>query len=467
MKNYKQQLLHSLQKLNEQQTLQVGFSECEKLFKECDQYQMIISTLMEQVNTKQLKEQIKLFGLLAQIINKQLHGFINQISLFFIKRLREFDQQPIIQAIAESFGKIAQYSITNEQSLQQLLKPLMQHLSQFPQHALCITRIVQYIPVDLLECHSTYILQKLTSMLTQGNGKVEVLEGMAAIILSVEEQAEQLLKHIQRVFADVVIPVLPGLLQHVNWQVKKMSLDVLYSLTVLAPQKIAQAPKLREIVCNLKSDKIKKIREAAQVQYSLLNELVQEPAQTPQAQAPLKRSYSQQKQSLKLKKIISTEDKLDMAITALDQLTQLILNKGLLNMKELDPILGIINEIKDDQCDNIKTMNRSPVHSSCEFRLEKQQSLIFPEETYTNRLKQSEVCYNTLLLVKRQLKYQENSKRNKVFDRLFPKIIINDIINYVLIVNNLKFIFFQIMQFILIFSNYEFFDNKLKLYQKE
>ncbi|CAK89262.1 unnamed protein product (macronuclear) [Paramecium tetraurelia] len=260
MKNYKQQLQYLLQK-------PIASPQFRQIFLECDQYQMIVQVLIEAKSDKisVVKEQLKLFGLLAECANENLSPQLQMIFTHLLKRIKDFESMSCVcTQVPEIIGKIVKHCCFDGDVLNSILKPLMNHLNQNAQHALCLTRVVQFLSYEILEQNALFLFRKFISLLNQQHGKVEILEGMAAIILSVEEQSD--------IFADEIIPHLQQLLSNQQWQVKKMALDILYSLVVFQKDKIQDHSYFKELMYELKSNKIKQVRDSANLILDVLQQ---------------------------------------------------------------------------------------------------------------------------------------------------------------------------------------------------
>ncbi|CAD8113531.1 unnamed protein product [Paramecium primaurelia] len=404
MKNYKQQLQYLLQK-------PIASPQFRQIFLECDQYQMIVQVLIEAKSDKisVVKEQLKLFGLLAECANENLSPLLPMIFTHLLKRIKDFESMSCVcTQVAEIIGKIVKLCCFDGDVLSSILKPLMNHLNQNAQHALCLTRVVQFLSFEILEQNALFLFRKFISLLNQQNGKVEILEGMAAIILSVEEQSD--------IFADEIIPHLQQLLQNQQWQVKKMALDILYSLVVLQKEKIQEHSYFKEIMYELKSNKIKQIRDSANLILDVLQQNNQQQQQQQcssqsqidqqvtsverqtnyvcqiksQSQPQLfinttnKQSYSNnaipqlpqtpsQQQINRLSQTPAqnnknnTDEKLQLAIDAIQLLSGILKTKGICDSTEIQQIDSILNRLNERDSYRQPTMKFSQFNDTETF----------------------------------------------------------------------------------------------------
>ncbi|CAD8193131.1 unnamed protein product [Paramecium octaurelia] len=386
MKNYKQQLQYLLQK-------PIASPQFRQIFLECDQYQMIVQVLIEAKSDKisVVKEQLKLFGLLAECANENLSPQLPMIFTHLLKRIKDFESMSCVcTQVAEIVGKIVKHCCFDGDVLNSILKPLMNHLNQNAQHALCLTRVVQFLSYEILEQNALFLFRKFISLLNQQNGKVEILEGMAAIILSVEEQSD--------IFADEIIPHLQFLLSNQQWQVKKMALDILYSLVVLQKEKMQDHSYFKELMYELKSNKIKQVRDSASLILDVLqqnnqiqsNNSQQQSSQTqldkqvtsverqtnyggqiksqsqpqllinttnkqshsnnalpPQPQTPSQQQMNRLSQTPAQTSKANTDEKLQLAVEAIQLLSGILKSKGICDSAETQQIDSILNRLNE------------------------------------------------------------------------------------------------------------------------
>ncbi|CAD8211382.1 unnamed protein product [Paramecium octaurelia] len=407
MKNYKQQLQYLLQK-------PIASPQFRQIFLECDQYQMIVQVLIEAKSDKisVVKEQLKLFGLLAECANENLSPQLPMIFTHLLKRIKDFESMSCVcTQVAEIIGKIVKLCCFDGDVLNSILKPLMNHLNQNAQHALCLTRVVQFLSFEILEQNALFLFRKFISLLNQQNGKVEILEGMAAIILSVEEQSD--------IFADEIIPHLQQLLSNQQWQVKKMALDILYSLVVLQKEKIQEHSYFKELMYELKSNKIKQVRDSANLILDVLQQNSSQSQQQsqpqlnnqqqldkqvtsverqpnygsqlksssqpqlfinttnkqshsntaipPQPQTPSQQQINRLSQTPAQTYKMSTDEKLQLAIEAIQLLSGILKSKGICDSAETQQIDSILNKLNERDSYKQPTMKFSQFNDTETF----------------------------------------------------------------------------------------------------
>ncbi|CAD8127549.1 unnamed protein product [Paramecium sonneborni] len=238
MKNYKQQLQFLLQK-------SIASPQFRQLFLEYDQYQMIVQVLIDAKSDKisLIKQQLRLFGLLAE---RAYENFSSQLPIIFnhlLKRIQDFESMNCVYTqVAEIIGKIVKHRCYNQDIyIKQHFQTINESFKSKPIPFIMFNQSCLIFIITNLRIKCIVSIQKIHLI-------VNLIKWKTAIILSVEEQSD--------IFADEIIPHLQLLLQNQLWQVKKMALNILYSLVVLQKDKILEHYFFKDLMYELKSNKV-------------------------------------------------------------------------------------------------------------------------------------------------------------------------------------------------------------------
>ena len=98
-----------------------------------------------------------------------------------------------------------------------------------------------------------------------------------------------------------------------------MALDVLYTMAVLSPLNIQHERRVHEAVLQLRQDRVRKVREAANLVAGILRDLGEPEPEIPNT------SF--------------LEHRVDVTVSILEQLLELLKSKGLLDHGEVKPLL--------------------------------------------------------------------------------------------------------------------------------
>ncbi|KAL4505939.1 hypothetical protein ABPG72_013700 [Tetrahymena utriculariae] len=281
---YRQAILQSLSKLNDQHTVKTGLEELKDILTNyaTDNDRILIAILaIQESNTGGQKmstkrEFIKLIGLLAQIFEEKILDYLPRILAILNKKIKECDSS-LQGVVSEAFGQLIEYSLRKVDPqiglryLQQTVKLIQQNFSHNSATiqqvaAMSLQKIIQSAPplcmIDMKEEIIGVILDQL-----RANKQINsnLLDSLLALIMGIEDQF--------RPFVPATIPVLIEHANHSVWNVRKIAVDVIYTLCVFMCDSLE--PFIEQIVeslSNSRFDKIKHVRDSATVALNTIKE---------------------------------------------------------------------------------------------------------------------------------------------------------------------------------------------------
>ncbi|EAR95216.2 hypothetical protein TTHERM_00378800 (macronuclear) [Tetrahymena thermophila SB210] len=281
---YRQAILQSLSKLNDQHTVKTGLEELKDILTNyaTDNDRILIAILaIQESNTGGQKmstkrEFIKLIGLLAQIFEEKILDYLPRILAILNKKIKECDSS-LQGVVSETFGQLIEYSLRKVDPqvglryLQQTVKVIQQNFSHNSATiqqvaAMSLQKIIQSAPplcmIDMKEEIIGVILDQLR---TNKQVNSNLLDSLLALIMGIEDQF--------RPFVPATIPVLVEHANHSVWNVRKIAVDVIYTLCVFMCDSLE--PFIEQIVeslSNCRFDKIKHVRDSATVALNTIKE---------------------------------------------------------------------------------------------------------------------------------------------------------------------------------------------------
>ncbi|KAL4480399.1 hypothetical protein ABPG74_020915 [Tetrahymena malaccensis] len=281
---YRQAILQSLSKLNDQHTVKTGLEELKDILTNyaTDNDRILIAILaIQESNTGGQKmstkrEFIKLIGLLAQIFEEKLLDYLPRILAILNKKIKECDSS-LQGVVSETFGQLIEYSLRKVDPqvglryLQQTVKVIQQNFSHNSATiqqvaAMSLQKIIQSAPplcmIDMKEEIIGVILDQLR---TNKQVNSNLLDSLLALIMGIEDQF--------RPFVPATVPVLIDHANHSVWNVRKIAVDVIYTLCVFMCDSLE--PFIEQIVeslSNCRFDKIKHVRDSATVALNTIKE---------------------------------------------------------------------------------------------------------------------------------------------------------------------------------------------------
>lgn len=134
--------------------------------------------------------------------------------------------------------------------------------------SICISKIIQNSPINSVNSLFEGTLNKIFEnlKLEQCKCQGEMLECMLSLLLTNQMKVSK--------YIDLILPILLNNMHSQKWNVRKVSIDTLYSLCIICPNDIKEYKlELIEAINILKTDKNKNVREAAMAALNALKEL--------------------------------------------------------------------------------------------------------------------------------------------------------------------------------------------------
>lgn len=251
-------------------TQKTAFDEIRELIKDQDPERIsILLNCLSESNDRgkdsAKRESIRVIGLMSEVLGSNLIEYLPRILGLISKRLQENDNQ-INTASAEAMGAAVKNCLadqTPEQSNKVLSNMLRSFFGMFSGKtklaqvgaAMCISKIIQMSPVECLNALIDETMGKLVDLLKWSACKahLQIFEAALSLLLAVEENKEKVLKN-----GAVLLPVVEENLENPDWTVRKIAVETIYSLAILAPEVLEHRKKrLIETLDALKSDKVK------------------------------------------------------------------------------------------------------------------------------------------------------------------------------------------------------------------
>jgi hypothetical protein len=238
-----------------------------------------LSELSDRLNLMQRKEFVKLYGVLAEVLEGEAVEYISKIVAALQKKLKEADTQ-LHEAISYSFGELVHNTLhtipdlpTSCSQLSLILKPLFINLTTGSKQvqvgsALALKSIVQYAPIECLRYLLEKLIHRLVDLLDSPVCKchTSLFECLIAIVLSVEQDYAP--------YVETTLPVLLRSLNSEEFSTRKATADCVYTYAVVLPLSVKlYAGELIEALTPLRSDRVKPVREAAIEALGTLREL--------------------------------------------------------------------------------------------------------------------------------------------------------------------------------------------------
>ena len=271
IKDFRRVIASSMAKMRNGYTTQSAIEELKCILSECvdgpermNTFLSIYSEQFDHLDTPQRKEVLKVLGIIGEIFGNSLFPFLAKIFSIVNKKSQE---QQLHTSIAVSLGIMSHYLFKEPNNEAQFLSMLnlVSEWLRTPNKAqqLCagtsLTKIIQNLPADLL----INVLNEFTEILLELMGtptikcQTQLFEALISLVLTVEHEFEP--------YASKFISVVIEALRNKNWNLRKTAVDVVYTFAAFLPNAIEEdMEELTQILKQLKSDKIKHVREACQ-----------------------------------------------------------------------------------------------------------------------------------------------------------------------------------------------------------
>ena len=303
-------ILSSLSKLGSLDTLQKGIDEIKGYLmqnKKSEERIMFFLNSLNPTNEHMLsqnhkKEFIKIYGIVAEILEGDCIPYLGRLISALLKKLKEANTN-LNEAISQSYGIIIHNTLhtlsdlpTSCTQLSAILKPLFEYLTASNRvlqigAGLCVTKIIQHSPIECLRFMLEKLSLQLIELLSTSKAQTQIIEALISLILSVEQEFANYTPH--------AVPELINCLSSDDFTCRKQVLDALYTLGAVVPGSIIPyAREILGILGKVRTDKIKPVRDSAVELINLFKKLAPEPV--PKAQ---KHKIESPKEELKPKSI--------------------------------------------------------------------------------------------------------------------------------------------------------------------
>ncbi|KRX10893.1 Armadillo-type fold [Pseudocohnilembus persalinus] len=316
---FRQAILHTLSKLNDPHTqakAEEEFIEICKLYgQSIERIHLVINLLGDQsqldhnsrLSTK--KQYIKLYGLAAEVYGFKILEFFPKILQNLNKKLKEQDNS-LHQAIGDCFGLLLEFSLkelTPQEALPfvtQVLMFIFTNLSDKSKQlqagsAIALSKVIQSCPLEVLYELSNEIVKKINDCYqnTQFKAQNHLLEALLSLLVGIEDKFNP--------YCQIIMPLIIGSMTDSQWAVRKISVDIIYTIAILMPQELIPFQRqCIEILNQSRFDKIKHVRDASIIALNVLKE------QNQQFQNEQEESYPQSRVSQQISENFYNENQI-------------------------------------------------------------------------------------------------------------------------------------------------------------
>ncbi|CAI2384369.1 unnamed protein product [Moneuplotes crassus] len=283
---FRQALLQSLSKFEDNHTQKTAWNEVRELMTEhiinterMNTFLYLISEQNQHMKISQ-KEYIKLYGLAGEIFEETLLPFIPKIMGYMKKKLKNNDTH-LHEVCSESLGSIVHHVLKNIENFDDclntfegnILKGIYSSLNSPAKNTqvgagMCLSKIIQNAPIDVLKECLEGISDKLVSLLSSTSCKchTQILESLISLVLAVEEEFEP--------FSVGFLPYLLECMAMNEWSTRKMAIDVIYTLAAILKEALLPfKSEILEVLNHSRFDKYKPVREATLEAYQTIKAL--------------------------------------------------------------------------------------------------------------------------------------------------------------------------------------------------
>lgn len=247
---FKKGLLKVLAKFATPHTVTIGWEEVRRFMAveitDHEHMVMFLQLLAESndhMKLQQKKENLKIYGVAAEIFEEALTPYLPKILATFLKKSQE-QTTDMYAVIAETLGVMALHLIDKCESyeaqvdlLNQFLKVPYQLLAKPSKPvqscgALCLSKVIQNCSEDLVADCLDQIVPKICGLLKSNSFKAHatLVETLISVIFHVEALID--------VHAESVIEVAIDLAKSDDNATKKVAIDAVYSLTAIIKEQI-------------------------------------------------------------------------------------------------------------------------------------------------------------------------------------------------------------------------------------
>lgn len=217
-----------------------------------------------------------LFIAIAETFQHQILEYLPKIFAVLNRKIREGDLDAS-ESVSESYGGVFEFAFKGTEREEALstfrdsVKPLLDFLEKGSRNsqsiaATSLTKVVQNCQIFLLEAEFDWVFGQLLRTLQGSNCRApfNLLEAVLSLLLSQKERVSQIARGLSA--------ELSRLLSDEDWRVRKICLDLFYSMLVIDANCMNDFPShFQELLLSSKGDKSKPVREAAMECLKLFN----------------------------------------------------------------------------------------------------------------------------------------------------------------------------------------------------
>lgn len=224
------------------------------------------------------KEFIKLYGIMAEVLESECVPYLGKIFAALLKKLKEANPS-LHETISQSYGSIVHNTLhtlpdlpSSCNQMTNVLKPLFEGLSSSNRHlqtgaGLCVTKIIQHSPLECLRYMLDKLSLRLVQLLSLSKAQSQIIEAIISLILSVEQDFAP--------YAGRAVPEILNCINNEDFNCRKQMMDALYTLGAVVPSAVAPfARDIMNVLNRARTDKVKPVRDAAGEAINLYKKLI-------------------------------------------------------------------------------------------------------------------------------------------------------------------------------------------------
>jgi len=208
---------------------------------------------------------MKVIGIMAEVFEEKLANFIPKILQILSKKLKENDPQ-MHDTLSASIGSLVSFTVRHLEldagfkNLQAVFTMLFQLCSKGNRYtqigsAMCVTKVIQQSPFEFLYTMVDDITAKAIEVLRQHTCKahIQLFECLLSLILAFEGNGDKLHES-----AKGILPIAIDNLTNGDWNVRKIAVELIYTLSMLVPEAIRPYKhELLDVLGHCRFDKVR------------------------------------------------------------------------------------------------------------------------------------------------------------------------------------------------------------------
>ncbi len=257
--------------LSETATKKTGLDEIRDLLinhvQDADRINLVLTLLSETGDHQKAtgkRESMKVIGLMAEVFEDRLAPYLPKILNIMSKKLKENDPQ-VHDTLSASLGNLVNFTLRNldmdtaYKSLESIFQMLFQLCSKGNRYtqigaAMSITKTIQSCSFEFLYLMVDDISSKIIEVLRQHTCKahIQLFECLLSLILVFEGNSDKLHES-----AKNILPATIDNLTNGDWNVRKIAVEVIYTLSVIIPEAIIPYKnEILEVLGHCRFDKV-------------------------------------------------------------------------------------------------------------------------------------------------------------------------------------------------------------------